>query len=204
MKDNEIHQLNSTVSAEEWRPIEGSKGYEISSMGRCRHGEKILRPLDLKTSDWSHYKGYGIRMIGRTRTMFQYAHRLVAEAFYTKIPEKWQINHINGNKHDNRVENLEIVTCRDNNLHKNWMITSDRAISSAIAMVGPELYEAKIRTNEEIISLGRFSSRLDCMSVINEWMKENDVNPRQWYYFSGKHVPTVKEARLLMRENAAG
>jgi hypothetical protein len=44
-------------------------------------------------------------------------HRLVAETFIGKIPKHMVVNHINGNKHDNRVENLEIVSYSENIFH---------------------------------------------------------------------------------------
>ena len=46
-----------------------------------------------------------------------FIHRLVAAAFLGERPEGMQVNHKNGNKQDNRLENLEYVTASDNALH---------------------------------------------------------------------------------------
>lgn len=47
-----------------------------------------------------------------------WAHRLVYQYFYGDIPDGMYLNHKNGRKTDNRPENLEVVTHRDNHLHR--------------------------------------------------------------------------------------
>lgn len=52
---------------------------------------------------------------GRITNML--CHRVVWEAVHGPIPDGLFINHINGVKHDNRIENLELVTASENNAH---------------------------------------------------------------------------------------
>lgn len=44
-------------------------------------------------------------------------HRMIWEHVHGPIPDGMQINHINGNKSDNRIQNLELVTQSENALH---------------------------------------------------------------------------------------
>ena len=51
------------------------------------------------------------------KRIWKRVHRLVAEHFIGEIPPKMVINHKNFDKHDNHVNNLEIVTSSQNRLH---------------------------------------------------------------------------------------
>ena len=111
-----------------WKPVAGYKGlYEVSNLGRVRGVERIVaHPICKKVCRKSivlkpyisKHNGYVYVQLsknGKATTMR--VHKIVSLAFMPKISGKDQINHINGDKTDNRVVNLERVTQSENMKH---------------------------------------------------------------------------------------
>lgn len=111
--------MAQTIVAEEWRPVVGFEGrYEVSDIGRVRSllsGGTILRPRA------NHLRfGYlqiNLRHGGSRRVVTRTVHRIVLEAFVGPKPVGKQCNHIDGDKSNNRLSNLEWVTCGENHIH---------------------------------------------------------------------------------------
>ena len=101
-----------------WKPIEGYEEYEISSCGNVRsnkHG--VVKPRKLNTN----HKGYlvfGVCKNGIEKKLS--VARCVGIAFIPNPDVKPQIDHINRNKKDNRVENLRWVSFSENQINKPY------------------------------------------------------------------------------------
>ena len=95
--------------------IEGYEHYHIRSDGVVFSTfggvVKALKPGRVKTG----YFTVSLCKHGNSKT--HRVHRLVAKAFIDNHEGKPQVNHKNGNRLDNRVENLEWVTCSENCKH---------------------------------------------------------------------------------------
>jgi hypothetical protein len=101
---------------ESWKVIPFAPDYEISDEGnvrRCTPGKRTRVGLPRKQWEVRGYKYVTLHINGRHRG-FQ-VHRVVMETFVEASP--LQVNHKNGNRADNRLENLEYVTGKENQAH---------------------------------------------------------------------------------------
>lgn len=101
-----------------WKPIPGFETeYHVSNLGRVKtvkQGAGIVTNRILKPG--YNLCGYVQYTLGRYGGRHS-AHLLVMRAFVGEKPEGYEINHINGIKSDNRVENLEYCTKSENKMH---------------------------------------------------------------------------------------
>lgn len=95
----------SRLADEAWRPVVGFAGYEVSDHGRVRRSSsgRILRGRRS-----CKYLSVCLSIHGQVQQKL--IHRLVAEAFLGPVPDDHQVDHLDGEKDNNRADNLEYVT----------------------------------------------------------------------------------------------
>ena len=104
-----------------WKDIEGYEGlYQVSNLGRVKscvhftHKKDTILKENIKNGGYVYVNLYK----NRRGTKF-YVHRLVAKAFLTQYKDKNYVNHIDCNKQNNKVDNLEYCTQKENIDH-SW------------------------------------------------------------------------------------
>lgn len=115
-----------------WKTIKGFENYQVSNLGNVKSLEKyylmrnkypiLLKERILKQVNSNGYLSVGVHLNNKQKTIK--VHRLVAIAFIPNLFNKASVNHINGIKSDNRFENLEWCTSKENTKHaiKNNLI----------------------------------------------------------------------------------
>ena len=107
--------------------IRGYENYKISRTGQV-YSNYIKRNRKLCINKNTGYLQVSVMKNRKMKTM--QVHRIVAEHYIPNPENKPQINHINGIKTDNRVENLEWVTDSENKLHCYESGLKDRNVIS--------------------------------------------------------------------------
>ena len=89
---------------EEFRDIKGFENYQVSNLGRI-YSKKRRACLKVKRLAGRGY--YQVRLSKEGKYYYKNLHRLIAETFIPNPNNYRTVNHINGNKLDNRISNLE-------------------------------------------------------------------------------------------------
>jgi len=146
------------------------KGYEcyysVSNFGR------VFNKRQNKIMKLSLSRGYLIVYINKDlKGENKGVHQLVAESFLNHTPKdsKLVVNHINFKRDDNRVENLELVTVRENSNRKHLKSTSEYV--GVYWNKQRRKWMASIHVNRKQKNLGSFSIEYDAHLAYQEALK---------------------------------
>lgn len=162
-----------------WKDIPEFNGlYQVSSFGRFRGVTRVVQFGNQRRTvvgkilrAFPKKEGYlKISFLKNTR----YAHRVVAEVFIDNPNDLKQVNHKNGNKTDNRVENLEWISSSDN--HKHAYSVLGRKCYAA-GKFGAESKRSKPILQYSII--GSFVKEFSCAAEASREVGIGESNIRQ-------------------------
>lgn len=110
-----------------WKDCLGLNGeYQASNLGNVRSLNRFVYGCVESTNGYpkkrpgvllkGRVKSHGYRSV-KIKKKDKYVHRLVWEAHFGLIPDGLDVNHKNGIRSDNRIENLELLTRKENVIH---------------------------------------------------------------------------------------
>lgn len=161
-----------------WKKIEGFENYEISNKGRVK-SLKFGRERFLKKAITNNYEIVTIFNNGiRTQRM---VHQFVAMTFLNHKPNGMDlvVDHINGIRNDNRVENLQIITNRENINKKGNSIKINKR-SELKKSIYPGVYwierdkkwRSMIRLNGKLKHLGCFTKEIEAYNAYKKALED--------------------------------
>lgn len=170
------------VCMEIWKDIKGFEGiYQVSNMGNVR---SLDRTVHYKNGRKRFYKGQilaphietlgylSVCLLKNSKRTYVRIHRLVADAFMTNNHQKPEVNHIDGNKKNNAVSNLEYATHSENMQHavKNGLKKRVRPVQMIDKQTG-RVIKIFPSQNSAAMYLGVYSSS-NIRNCVNGIVKE--------------------------------
>src|SRR5690349_9161756 len=120
-------------------------------------GKEAFTAVERRSQEVS---GYRVGIFKSTRYK---AHRIIWKMVRGSNPQ--QIDHIDGNTLNNRIENLRSVTNRGNSLNQRLRSTNTSGINGVRYVEGRNLWEAKIKVLGRFVYLGRFSLKKEAVAA---------------------------------------
>jgi len=170
--------------SEKWRSITGYEScYEVSDCGRVRSlSRKVRAPRGYRTVKGVTLKplithGYSYACLWKQRKPKNHRiHALVLAAFIGPRRPGMEINHIDGDKSNNHVGNLEYATRRQNIDHA--MRTG--LVPNGEQMVGARLNDVAVRVARFLCSRGYTRARIARAYGVSRYTIEDAVSGRKW------------------------
>ena len=174
-------------NAEIWKDIIGFDGlYQISNYGNVKSCRRYVnfrfgkRLVDEKLLSLGKDKdGYLIAILcqdGIKKTVK--THRLVANAFIDKIDGKNIVNHIDSNKSNNILSNLEWVSNLENICHSRLKMKTSSKYVGVCFNKRDNNFRATVTVDGKTIILGRFKNEEDAYKLRCKFLNENNIQSK--------------------------
>jgi len=154
-----------------WKKYPGiCREFEVSNSGQVRRigGKEISQFMDTRHQK-AHYMKVTLWCKKEKKVYTRWVHRMVMETFIGKRPKNCVINHINFNKSDNRISNLEYITCSKNFRH-----------SLRDGMDNKKLSQKAVLRIRKLFSFGVTPKEISSIYGINQDYASNIKNNKAW------------------------
>jgi hypothetical protein len=155
-----IKKEEKTSTIEEYKDIPDYEGhYQVSNLGNIkslkRNGERVLKPSIDKTKGY-----YRICLYKNKKRKSAYIHQLVAMAFLNHIPNgnKTVIDHIDYNEENNKLDNLQVISNRENLSKDKWRYNPSSLYTGVSKGSTKKKWESSISVKGNSFHLGYFNS----------------------------------------------
>ena len=154
-----------------WKDITGYEGYyQVSNFGNVKSLDRIIyisniprkRKSMLLKAKISGSGYYQVCLQKESIRLYPLVHRLVAETFLHKDKNKLYVNHIDGSKINNNVDNLEWVTQSENQLHAY-------KIGLQKIQYGEDRYVAKLTVKDVVEIKKRLKTGETCYRIAKDY-----------------------------------
>ena len=148
---------------EEFRKIDNYQMYSVSNLGQVRNDltGKILK----QSNNYNRYKVVGLFSKSHAKRIIKRVHRLVAIAFIPNPENKSDVDHINGNVADNRVESLRWATHRENSFNSSLSSVNSSGFKGVTLDKKSGKWQARITVNGKLKHLGLFANKEDAIKA---------------------------------------
>jgi|LakMenE18May11ns_1017448.scaffolds.fasta_scaffold9733409_3 hypothetical protein len=173
---------------EEWKDIIGYEGYyQISNLGKVKSLERVVmveRSYGKVKLTWKEkilkgaiLKGgyYTIHFCVYNKKKRMLFHRLIAIHFIDNPSNLTQVNHIDGNKLNNAIENLEWVSNRENSCHAKKNVKSSSQYTGVCWHKRDNKWASHIYHKGKLLHLGVFNTEEEAYNARIKFEQENNI-----------------------------
>lgn len=173
------------TSLEVWKDVAGYNGlYQVSNWGNLKStnhytfkeivgkevlikGQILKCPINADGYKTIVFSGGGLKKKSNT------VHLLVYKTFKNaNIPKGWEVDHIDNNKLNNRLDNLQLIKCRQNSTKRSMNLHKTSRFTGVSWEGGRGKWQSHIRYNGGNYYLGRYDNEIDAAMAYQKALKE--------------------------------